>query len=256
MVGSSEPMKNLCRMLARTAPSSLTVLITGESGTGKELVARSIHRLSPRRDQPFVAVNCGAIPESLIESELFGHEKGAFTGATERKIGKFEAADGGTLFLDEIGELRLQMQVKLLRVLEDRRFHRVGGTEAIEVDIRLVCATNRDLAQAVEDGDFRPDLFYRIDVLRIETPPLRQRKSDIETLWEHFVQKTAAEEGREALETRPDVVRLLMRYDWPGNVRELENIARQAVIRRSRGKITPRIVRDRLRGTTADGDTP
>lgn len=248
MVGSSDPMKNLCKLLARTAPSSLTVLITGESGTGKELVARSIHRLSPRRDGAFIAVNCGAIPESLIESELFGHEKGAFTGATERKPGKFEAADGGTLFLDEIGELPLQMQVKLLRVLEDRSFHRVGGSKSIDVDIRLVCATNRDLEAAVESGDFRPDLFYRIDVLRIETPPLRRRKSDIETLWDHFVQKTAAEEGREALETRPDVVRMLMRYDWPGNVRELENVARQAVIRRSRGKITPRIVRDRLRG--------
>ena len=256
MVGSSEPMQNLCKMLAKTAPSKVPVLITGESGTGKELVARSVHRLSPRRNGPFIAVNCGAIPENLIESELFGHEKGAFTGATERKIGRFEAANGGTLFLDEIGELPLNMQVKLLRVLQDKRFERVGGNKPIEVDVRLLFATNRNLEDEVEAGRFRADLYYRIDVLRIEVPPLRRRKSDIELLWEHFVRQAAEEEGRTGLETRPDVVRLLMRYDWPGNVRELENVARQAVIRRSSGKITPRIIRDRLGGMDEDSSAP
>ncbi len=256
MVGSSGPMQDLCRLLAKTAPTSVPILVTGESGTGKELVARSIHRLSPRRNGPFIALNCGAIPESLLESELFGHEKGAFTGATERRIGQFEAADGGTLFLDEIGELPLSMQVKLLRVLQDQHVQPVGATRSVEVDVRLVFATNRRLEDEVEAGRFRADLFYRIDVLRIEVPALRKRKSDIERLWEHFVARAAQDEGRTALETRPDVVQLLMKYDWPGNVRELENVARQAVIRRSTGKITPRIVRDRLRGGVHATDPP
>ncbi len=256
MVGSSEPMRDLCRTLARTAPAEAPVLITGESGTGKELVARSIHRLSPRRNGPFVAVNCGAIAESVIESELFGHVRGAFTGATEDRIGQFEAANGGTLFLDEIGELPLKMQVKLLRVLQDSKVQRVGESSPRQLDVRFVFATNRQLEEEVEEGRFRADLFYRINVLRIEVPALRRRKSDIEMLWEHFVQKAAEQEGRTALQTRPDVVRLLMRYDWPGNVRELENIARQAVIRRTSGKITPRIVRDRLGDVSREATPP
>jgi two-component system NtrC family response regulator len=238
-VGTSEQMKQVCRLVAKAAPSGASVLIGGESGTGKELVARAIHRLSPRRDHPFVALNCGAIPESLLESELFGHEAGAFTGATERRIGRFEQADGGVLFLDEIGELPRPMQVKLLRVLQERCFERVGGVETVSVDVRVLAASNRDLANQVDVGEFRSDLFYRLNVLQIELPALRDRAGDLPGLWQHFVARAARAEALQVPKTSAEVLRMLYRYDWPGNVRELQNVARHSVTMSSGRQVTP-----------------
>jgi DNA-binding NtrC family response regulator len=238
VIGESPAIREISANVSKAAPSDATTLITGESGTGKELVARAIHRLSPRRDRPFVAVNCGAIPENLIESELFGHEKGAFTDATSRRQGRFELADTGTLFLDEVGELHPQMQVKLLRVLQEQRFERVGGTEPISVDVRLIAATNQHITGSGKLESMRSDLFYRLNVLRIEAPPLRERKSDIRLLWNHFVEEAADLEARSELETDADVLPLLLRYQWPGNVRELENVARHAVALSSGGTLT------------------
>ena len=238
IIGESPAIREIFETVSMAAPSDATTLITGESGTGKELVARAIHRLSPRRDRPFVAVNCGAIPENLIESELFGHEKGAFTDATSRRKGRFEVADTGTLFLDEVGELHPQMQVKLLRVLQEQRFERVGGTEPISVDVRMIAATNQHITGSGKLESMRSDLFYRLNVLRIEAPPLRDRKSDIRRLWNHFVEEAADLEARSELDTNPDVLPLLLRYQWPGNVRELENVARHAVALSSGGTLT------------------
>lgn len=229
IVGQSESIRRLCRLVARSAPSTAPTLITGESGVGKELVARGLHRLSPRRRRPFVAVNCGAIPKNLIESELFGHEEGAFTGASSSRQGRFEQADTGTLLLDEIGELPREMQVKLLRVVEEQSFERVGGSERISVDVRILSATNAPLSAEVESGTFRRDLYYRLNVLEIAVPPLRDRRSDVEPLWRYFVRRAAAREARRPPDTTVDVRRQLYRYDWPGNVRELSNVARHAV---------------------------
>jgi two-component system, NtrC family, response regulator len=232
IIGKSHAMQDVFETIRKVAPSSATVLIEGENGTGKELVAKSIHYNSTRRDKPFVAVNCSALAETLLESELFGHEKGAFTGAIAMKKGRFEMADTGTLFLDEIGELSLNLQVKLLRVLQERTFERVGGTKPVTIDVRIIAATNKHLQREVSKGNFREDLYYRLDVLHIVIPPLRNRKEDIRLLMEHFINKYAGERRNETPVTgaTQEVERLLYEYSWPGNVRELENIIERAMI--------------------------
>jgi DNA-binding NtrC family response regulator len=228
--GESEAVRQVLVAIGQMAPVSSTVLIEGESGTGKELVARAIHKLSPRRSKPFIAVNVGALPETLLESELFGHEKGAFTGAAERRIGRFELADGGTLFLDEIGEIPQNVQVKLLRVLEEREVTRVGGTQTIPVDVRVVAATNRPLRESVAMGGFRSDLFYRLNVLRIYLPPLRERRDDIPLLVRRFVQEFSLAHGREFHGISAEAMQALANYAWPGNVRELRNLIESMVV--------------------------
>ena len=230
IIGSSRAMRRVLEMIQRAAPSKSTVLISGESGTGKELVAKAIHLSSPRKDQPFVSVNCMALNPGVLESELFGHEKGSFTGAVARRRGRFELADGGTLFLDELGELSPEMQVKLLRVLQERRFERVGGVEPIEVDIRVVAATNKNLPRAVADGAFREDLFYRLNVVHIEMPPLRERREDIPILAVHFLQRYARENHKSFKGFSPDALDYLQGFDWPGNVRQLENAIERSVV--------------------------
>jgi len=228
LIGKSEPMGQLRDLIKRVASATTSVLITGESGTGKEMVARALHFQSPRAEAPFVVLNCGAVPENLIESELFGHVKGAFTGATGAKEGLFRAADGGTLFLDEVGELPPPLQVKLLRVLQDRKVRPVGGSAELEVDVRVLAATNRDVEAEVEGGTFREDLFYRLNVIRIEVPPLRERPEDIPVLASYFLQKHAALQGRR-LEFSPEAMRWLAQQSYAGNVRELENIVERGV---------------------------
>jgi len=228
-LGSSPQMQAVMDLVRQVAPTRTNVLITGESGTGKELVARATHALSDRREKPFVAVNCGAIPENLLESELFGHVRGSFTGATANKPGLFEVADGGTLFLDEIGEMALLLQVKVLRAIQQRTFKRVGGTSDIRVDVRIVCATNRNLAEEVRLGRFREDLFYRLNVIEIALPPLRERRQDIAQLAQFFVERYAAQLNRALEGLEPEVLQVLQTYDFPGNVRELENLVERAV---------------------------
>ena len=230
MVGESNSMKEVYRFLSRVAPTDATVLVGGESGTGKELVARAIHRNSPRASRPFVAINCAAIPEGLLESELFGYERGAFTGAQGQKKGRLEMADGGVVFLDEIGELAPSLQVKLLRVLQEREFERLGGFRPISVDIRLIAATNKDLAQAARAGAFREDLYYRLNVVSVVVPPLRERPEDIPILAEYFVSKFAVKCKVNAKKISPEAMSGLMNYDWPGNVRELENAIERALV--------------------------
>ncbi len=229
IIGRSPQMQAVYRMVETVASNASTVLIAGESGTGKELVARAVHSLSPRRDRPFVSVNCGAFTETLLESELFGYVKGAFTGAQSNRKGLFEAAEGGTIFLDEIGEMTLTMQVKLLRVLQERRIRRVGGTEEIAIDTRIVAATHRDLEKMVKTGDFREDLFYRVSVIPLELPALRERRSDIRDLAQHFLEKFARLTNQVVKRCNEEVLRYLEEYDWPGNVRELENTIERAV---------------------------
>ncbi|QQS44968.1 MAG: nif-specific transcriptional activator NifA [Acidobacteriota bacterium] len=230
IVGTGKEMREVYEQIAQVAPTATTVLIRGESGTGKELVAHAIHYHSPRSAKPFVKVNCAALPESLIESELFGHEKGAFTGAVARKRGRFELAEGGTLFLDEIGDLSPALQVKLLRVLQEREFERVGGTETIRVNVRLIAATNVDLEGAVADGRFRSDLYYRLNVFSIFLPPLRERKTDILLLADHFLDKYAKQNGKRIKRISTPAIDMLMTYHWPGNVRELENVIERATL--------------------------
>ena len=230
-VGRSPAMKKVMDMAETVAPTDATVLITGESGTGKEVIARAIHAASPRRHNPMVTIHCGALTETLLESELFGHERGAFTGAQFRKKGKFEAADGGTIFLDEISDISLRTQTDLLRVLQEKEIVRVGGTQQIKVDFRCIAATNKDLQTLVKAGTFRPDLFYRLHVVAINMPPLRERREDIPLLAAHFCQKFAAAMGRpEAPRVPPETMDRLMSYDWPGNVRELENAVERAMV--------------------------
>lgn len=230
IVGSSKPMREVVKQVEKVAPSDSTVLILGETGTGKELIARALHRRSRRANRAFVRVNCAAIPQSLIASELFGHEKGAFTGALQRRTGRFEAADGGTIFLDEIGEIPMETQISLLRVLQEREFERVGSNHPVKVDVRLIAATNRDLAAAVTDGTFRQDLFYRLDVFPIAVPPLRDRVDDIPLLVEYFVGRYANAAGRNIRRVARDTLQLLQAYQWPGNIRELQNVVERAVI--------------------------
>jgi DNA-binding NtrC family response regulator len=230
IVGETAAMEEVLERIVQIAPVNSTVLILGESGTGKELVARGIHALSPRRHRPFIAVNVAALPENLLESELFGHEKGSFTGATDRRKGFFELANGGSIFLDEIGEMPLSTQTKLLRVLEEREFRRVGGEESIRVDVRVIAATNRDMRQEVEVGEFRRDLYHRLNVLRIELPPLRARRDDVPRLIEGFIRQFSAEHERPFLGIDPEALEILVNYDWPGNVRELKNLIESMVV--------------------------
>jgi DNA-binding NtrC family response regulator len=235
-IAVSPAMKEIEQTVDQVADSRATVLITGESGTGKEVVAKLIHQKSPRAQQSFVAVSCAALPETLLESELFGHEKGAFTGADFAKPGRFELADTGTLFLDEIGDIPLPIQIKLLRVLQEREFERLGATKPTKVDVRLVTATNRDLQLAVDEGHFRLDLLYRLQVVEVHLPPLRERKEDIEPLCVHFLQRLSAENGRSLVEVSKEALDLLMKYPWPGNIRELENTMERAVVLSTAGE--------------------
>ncbi|WP_300675273.1 sigma-54 dependent transcriptional regulator [Desulfoluna sp.] len=224
LVGQSEGLKRVLNVARKVASTDSTVLITGESGTGKELIARAIHRNSPRHNAPLVVINCGAIPGELLESELFGHEKGAFTGAYRSRPGRFELANGGTIFLDEIGDMSPDLQVKLLRAIQEKCFERVGGTSSIHVDIRIISATNKDLAQAVAQKRFREDLYYRLNVIPVIMPPLRDRRSDIPLLAEHFMEKLSRRTGMEKKRFAPETLEIMGAYDWPGNVRELENL--------------------------------
>ncbi len=239
IVGVSPAMQHIYKMIAQVARTRSNVLITGESGTGKELIARAIHDESDRRDKPFVAINCGGIPETLMESELFGHKKGAFTGATQDKTGLFQEAHRGTIFLDEIGELSLPIQVKLLRALQERVIRPVGGGEDVAVDIRIISATNKQLEKEVIAGNFREDLFYRINVIEIKVPPLRERKADIRPLAQHFLEKYAREMGKQIRKLSSYALDLLMKYDFPGNVRELENLMERSVALSSTNIILP-----------------
>src|SRR3989304_121203 len=229
IIGKSKSMKDIFKVVKQTADSKSTALIMGESGTGKELISRAIHYNSNRVNYPFVTINCAAIPETLIESELFGHEKGAFTNAIERKLGRFEVAHQGTLFLDEIGELSLATQAKILRFLEEKEFNRVGGSKTIKVDVRLITATNKDLNQMIKKGSFREDLYYRINVVPIVIPPLRERKEDISILIDHFVKKYNKENNKNVKGRGKEGLDLMMNYDWPGNVRELENLIERVI---------------------------
>jgi two-component system response regulator PilR (NtrC family) len=229
LIGKAPPMQRMFEMVRKIAPARTSVLLIGESGTGKELAARALHELSPRAAHPFVAINCGAIPETLLESELFGHVKGSFTGANTDKPGLFEAAHGGTLLLDEVGELPVSMQVKLLRVLQERKVKRVGGLAEVEIDVRVVAATNRDLEAEVEKGTFRQDLYYRLNVIQVRVPSLRERKDDIPYLVDHFIRRFSAEHGRTISGIDPDTLSALVAHNFPGNVRELENIIERAV---------------------------
>ena len=251
IIGRSDPMLAVFRMIETIARTASTVLVTGESGTGKELVARAIHFNSLRRDHPFVALNCGAVPETLLESELFGHMRGAFTGADANKKGLLETAERGTIFLDEIGEMPVTMQVKLLRVLQERRFRRLGGTEESQVDIRVVAATNQDLARLVADGRFREDLYYRINVIPIHLPPLRERREDILLLAEHFLEKHATRAAKQVRGISQEASALLAAYHWPGNVRELENIMERCVALEQTPVILAETLPPFLRGAAA-----
>src|SRR4051812_1226440 len=230
MIGGGEPMQDVRKKIELVARSSATVLVRGESGTGKEVVARAIHAASERRERPFLAVNCAALSENLLESELFGHEKGAFTGADKLRRGRFELADGGTLLLDEISEIAPALQAKLLRVLQESQFERVGSSISQQVDVRVIATTNRDLAASVAEGKFRQDLFYRLNVVPIELPPLRQRPEDVPDLCRHFLSLVARRNGEAYRHIEPEAVRLLQRYSWPGNVRELQNIVERATV--------------------------
>ena len=251
ILGESPPIQEVLVKIEQMAPVTSTVLIEGESGTGKELVARGIHELSPRRGRAFIAVNCAALPETLLESELFGHEKGSFTGAAERRLGRFELADGGTILLDEVGEMPASTQVKLLRVLEDRSFFRVGGTQPIKVDVRVIAATNKTLKEAVQLGRFRDDLFYRLNVLSMYLPPLRERRSDIPLLVRTFINEFAKAQNRPFKGITPEALQILVEADWPGNVRQLRNLVESMVVLAPDNEIRPadipRDIRERSR---------
>ncbi len=248
LVGRSAAMQEVYKAIGRVAPQDVTVLILGESGTGKELVARAIYHYSERSQGPFLAINCAAIPESLLESELFGHEKGAFTGAERRRIGKFEQCNGGTLFLDEIGDMTPLTQTKILRVLQGQQFERVGGNEPIKADVRLIAATNRDLEAMVAEGTFRGDLYYRLNVFTIRLPALRERGDDLPLLAEHFVRRFARELRKEVRGVAPEAMEMLRRYPWPGNVRELQSVLKQALLQATGPVLMPEFLPAALRG--------
>jgi two-component system, NtrC family, response regulator HydG len=252
IIGTSEPMRRVFEAIALVAPTEATVLIQGESGTGKELVAQAIHANSPRRAGPLITVSCAALPETLLESELFGHERGAFTGATERRIGRFELAHGGSIFLDEIGELTPTAQTKLLRVLQSQEFERVGGTKTLKVDVRVIAATNRDLEAAVCEGQFREDLLYRLRVFPLTIPPLRERRDDIPLMAEHFLKRYVERHRRRIRGLTPRALNLLMRHDWPGNVRELEHALERAVMLARGEHITPEELPPTIRAIGGD----
>jgi DNA-binding NtrC family response regulator len=259
LLGSSQALERMLKQARSVASTSATVLLTGENGTGKEMLARAIHQESPRATGPFVAVSCAALPETLIESELFGHERGAFTSALQSRKGRFELANGGTLFLDEIGELTAAVQVKLLRVLQERQFERVGGTKTLTVDIRLIAASNRDLENEVKLGRFRQDLFFRLNVVPLALPPLRDRPEDIPLLAAHFALKSAEKHGKPALELQPELIEVLQEYEWPGNVRELENLIERLVVLSSGPSLGIEFVPEKmlraLPGTNATDET-
>ncbi len=238
IIGQSDALRRCLDLCNRVAGSNATVLLLGDTGTGKEMMARFIHANSPRREKPFIAINCAALPETLLESELFGHEKGAFTGAVAQKAGRFELADNGTLFLDEIGDISVSTQVKLLRVLQEREFVRVGGTRTVACDVRIIAATNRDLRAAMEKGEFREDVYYRLNVFPISLPPLRNRREDIPALVGHFVRRAATDLGLPAPEVGEDAMAMLTGYDWPGNIRELQNVIERAVLLSDGGRMT------------------
>jgi two-component system response regulator HydG len=229
-IGHSQAMRKVFDLIEKVAPAKASVAITGESGTGKEMVARAIHNLSPRRDKPFIAINCASIPATLMESEIFGHERGAFTGADQRRPGVFELAHGGTLFLDEVGEIPVELQAKLLRVLEEGRLRRLGGKVELEVDVRVLCATNRDLKSEIKAQRFREDLFFRLNVFQVALPPLRERREDVPILVQHFIEKFNSESGKRVQGVHPDALEVLRNYEWPGNIRELKNAIERAVI--------------------------
>jgi DNA-binding NtrC family response regulator len=256
MIGASPALDPIIKQARSVAETSATVLITGESGTGKELLARAIHEESSRSAAPFIAVSCAALPESLIESELFGHEKGSFTGAMQARRGRFELADGGTLFLDEIGELTQAVQVKLLRVLQERSFERIGSTKTQHVDIRLIAASNRDLEEEVAAGRFRQDLFYRLNVVPLTLPPLRARHEDIPLLAAHFAEKTADKHGRRRPELEPALIEALQDYEWPGNVRELENLIERLVVLTREPRLSTEYLPERMLRTAKGNPSP
>jgi DNA-binding NtrC family response regulator len=256
IIGQSPVMQEVFETIKQVSTSRVTVLIQGETGTGKELVAHAIHQLSPRTRNPFIAVHCASLSETLLESELFGHEKGAFTGASERRRGRFELADGGTLFLDEIGELDAGTQVKLLRVLEERQFERVGGQVPLEVDVRLIAATNKNLRQMVEEGTFREDLFYRLYVVAVDIPPLRERMGDIPLLIQHFLTTLAEENGKTVEGLTPEARSALMHYAWPGNVRELRNVLERMVVLSRGNRLTLRDIPEAIRSDLPPGHAP
>ena len=239
LIGNSEGIQKVCSLIEKVAETDSTILILGESGTGKELVARTIHYNSPRKNKPLIPINCGAIPETLLESELFGHEKGAFTGASATRIGRFELADGGTIFLDEIGDMSPTLQVKLLRVLQQREFERVGGVRTIKVDVRIIAATNIDLEHAVHEGKFREDLYYRLNVIPVVIPPLRERADDIPLLMDHFLSHFNKTKKRDIKGFSPAAMDILISYPWPGNIRELENLVERLIILKGNGTICP-----------------
>jgi len=239
LIGNSEGIQKVCSLIEKVAETDSTILILGESGTGKELVARTIHYNSPRKNKPLIPINCGAIPETLLESELFGHEKGAFTGASTTRIGRFELADGGTIFLDEIGDMSPTLQVKLLRVLQQREFERVGGVRTIKVDVRIIAATNIDLEHAVHEGKFREDLYYRLNVIPVVIPPLRERADDIPLLMDHFLSHFNKSKKRDIKGFSPAAMDILISYPWPGNIRELENLVERLIILKGNGTICP-----------------
>jgi len=255
IIGQSPPMQALYKVLGKIAPSDVTVLIAGESGTGKELVARAIHFNSQRLGKPFIALNCAAIPRELLESELFGHEKGAFTGASERKIGKFEQANGGTLFLDEIGDMPLELQAKLLRVLQEREITRTGGTSTIHVDVRIIAATNQNLKKKVQDREFREDLFYRLNVVPVELPPLRQRRNDLPLLVDYFLGRAREEYQTNARGVTPEAMALLQSHSWPGNVRELEHALQRAALLSPDALLAPGDFPDLLSEQATEGNS-
>jgi DNA-binding NtrC family response regulator len=250
IIGDAENMQDVFRLVEKIANTDSTVLIYGESGTGKELIARAIHFNSDRRERPLIPVNCGAIPEELLESELFGHEQGAFTGATRTRIGRFELGNGGTIFLDEIGDMSPALQVKVLRVLQEHEFERVGGMKTIKVDIRVIAATNKDLEKNVSDGIFREDLFYRLNVIPIQLPPLRQRKTDLPLLVNHFTQMYNTKNKHNITGVSPESIELLQTYDWPGNVRELENMIERIVILKGEGVVEPDDLSEKVLAST------
>ena len=252
MVGKTDKIQEIFRLVKDVAPTNTTILIGGESGVGKELIANAIHYNSPRVKRPFVKVNCGVLAESLLESELFGHVRGAFTGAIKDKIGRFEMANGGTLFLDEIGDISLNMQLKLLRVLQEGEFERVGGTETIKVDVRIIAATNKDLKKLIKEGKFREDLYYRLNVIPIIVPPLRERREDIKYLINHFIDKFNRIYGKAIQEIEPKALELLERYDYPGNIRELENLIERLVVLDKKGKVTVEDLPEYIRQTATD----
>ncbi len=254
MVGKSSPMLKIYDIIDKVAQSKASVLITGPSGTGKELIAKAIHYGSPRKDEPFISINCGALTETLLESELFGHERGAFTGAVAMKKGRFEMADGGTLFLDEVGEMPPPLQVKLLRVLQEMEFERVGGTRSIKVDVRVLSASNRDIKDDVSKGVFREDLFYRLNVIKIDVPPLCERTDDLPLLVRHFIQKYKEEGSSETSGLSPEAWKAIYSYGWPGNVRELENVIERAVVLNSGGTISAEDLPDELTGAETEFD--